>query len=432
MFRRKMMDLLLEWRAKKKKECLLVKGARQVGKTFIIREFAKRNYENVVELNFVTDPGYKEVFDGSLNMDNIIREITARNDTVRFVPGKTLLFLDEIQECGNARTALKPIAEDGRFDCIASGSMLGIAHKMVRSIPVGYERQVEMHAMDLEEFLWAMGNGEEKIAYMKEYYDSKKVVPASSNEVLLKKLREYAVVGGMPSVVGIYKETNNFGLVHAEQKRIIDSYLDDVERYAKGSDKPKVRACYLSIPEQLAKENRKFQYSLVEEGADARKYENSLEWLRDAGLIKLCRNVSEPVFPLVAYNRKNHFKVYVTDIGILNAMYGFRMKNEVYNNTLTGTAKGWYYENIIADILIKKGLTLNYFKPSEGTQEIEFLLTEEEGIIPIEVKSGNGRTASMNEFIKRFDPPYALKFISGNVGIEGKKVTLPLYMAIFL
>ena len=433
MFRRKMMDYLLEWKAKKKKnECLLVKGARQVGKTFIIREFAKQNYGNIVELNFVTDPGYKEVFDGNLNMDNIVREITARNDTVRFVPGKTLLFLDEIQECGNARTALKPIAEDGRFDCIASGSMLGIAHKAVRSVPVGYEKQIEMYAMDFEEFLWAMGNGEEKIAYMKEYYDSKKTVPASTNEVFLKKLREYAAVGGMPSVVRIYKETNNFGLVHEEQKRIIDSYLDDVERYAKDADKPKVRACYLSIPEQLAKENRKFQYSVVEEGADARKYENSLEWLRDAGLISFCRNVSEPEFPLAAYNRKNHFKVYVTDIGILNAMYGFRMKNEVYNNTLTGTAKGWFYENIIADILIKKGLTLNYFKPDEGKQEIEFLLTKEEGIIPVEVKSSNGRTVSMNEFIKRYDPPYALKFVSGNVGIDGKKVTLPLYMAIFV
>ncbi|MCL2143244.1 MAG: ATP-binding protein [Methanomassiliicoccaceae archaeon] len=373
MLRRKMTDTLSEWKARKKKECLLIKGARQVGKTFIIREFGKQNYDNTVELNFLTDPKYKEAFEGDLNMDSLIEEITLRNKKFRFVPGRTLLFLDEIQECGNARTALKPIAEDDRFDCIASGSMLGIAHKAVRSVPVGYERQVEMHAMDFEEFLWAMGNGEETMAYMKKYYDSKKTVPASTNEVLLNKLREYAAVGGMPSVVNIYLDTHNFGLVHEEQQRIIGSYLDDVERYAKDAEKPKVRACYLSIPEQLAKENRKFQYSLVEEGADARKYENSLEWLRDAGLIKFCRNVSEPVFPLPAYNMRNHFKVYATDIGILNAMYGFDMKQEVCRNTLTGTAKGWFYENILADILIKKDLPLNYFKTDESQQEIEFL-----------------------------------------------------------
>jgi predicted AAA+ superfamily ATPase len=432
MLRRKIMDDLVRWKNGKNNECLLVKGARQVGKTFIIREFAKQNYENIVELNFVTEPKYKQVFKGDLDMDTIIREITIRNDAARFVPGRTLLFLDEIQECGDARIALKPIAEDGRFDCIASGSMLGIAYRYTRSIPVGYERQMEMYSLDFEEFLWATGNGEEKIAYMKEYYDAKRIVPRDSNEMLLKKLREYAVVGGMPAVINTYLRTKNFGLVHEEQERILASYLDDIAKYAPSADKPKARDCYLSIPAQLAKENKKFRYSMVGDGSNARKYENSLEWLRDAGLIKFCYNVSTPEFPLPAYIKKNQFKVYLTDIGILNAMYGFGMKAEIYNDTLTGAAKGGFFENIVADILMKKGFPLNYFRTDGSEQEIEFLLTRTEGIIPVEVKARGGKTVSLNEFIRKYDPPYALKFTGGNVGVDGKKMTMPLYMAILL
>ena len=432
MLRRKIMDSLKEWKAKKKKECLLLKGARQVGKTFIIREFAKQSYDNIVELNLLTHPGFKEVFEGDLGMDDLIRRITLRDGSARFVPGKTLLFIDEIQECGNARTALKTIAEDGRFDCIASGSMLGIAYKEMRSVPVGYERQMEMYSLDLEEFLWALGFDDVPIGYLRGFFERTENVHESDNDAFLKRLREYAIVGGMPSVVNKYIETKNFGEVHEEQKRIIASYLDDIIKYAPTTEKPKIRACYLSIPEQLAKENKKFQYSMVEKGSTAKKFGNSLEWLRDAGLIKFCSNVSLPNFPLPAYSEADYFKVYMTDTGILNAMYGFDMKAEVYNNTLTGPVKGGIYENLIADILLKKGIPLNYYKPSEGRQEIEFLITKEGKAVPLEVKAGNGRTISLDEFIERFDPPYALKLISGNVGRNGKKITLPLYMAMFL
>jgi predicted AAA+ superfamily ATPase len=348
------------------------------------------------------------------------------------VPGKTLLFLDEIQECGDARTALKFIAEDNRFDCIASGSMLGIAYKSTRSIPVGYERQIEMFSLDFEEFLWAKGNGEAVVRYMQEDFDKKQRIDKFSNDALLQKFREYAVVGGMPSVVNIYLETSNFGEVQREQERIITSYLNDIVKYASDAEKPKIRSCYLSIPVQLAKENKKFQYSLVEKGSSARKFDNSLEWLRDAGLIEFCYNVYNPEFPLPAYTNREYFKVYLTDIGILNAMYGFDMKAGIYNNTMKGPAKGGIYENLIADVFIKKGIPLNYYKPGESQQEIEFLLTVDGEIIPVEVKAGNGKTISLDEFIKRYDPPYALKLISGNIGEQGKKLTLPLYMAMFL
>ena len=432
MLKRKIMDSLVKWKKEKKKECLLVNGARQVGKTFIIREFAKQKYENVVEINFLKKPQMKDAFKGDLEMNEIIKKISARDITAKFTEGKTLLFLDEMQECGDARTALKFIAEDNRFDCIASGSMLGIAFKGTKSIPVGYERQMEMYSLDLEEFLWAAGYDDARIGYMKEYFDNRKIIPQTINDVFNEKLKEYAIVGGMPSVVNVFIETNNFGDVHKEQQRIIASYLDDIAKYAPLPERPKVRACFLSIPAQLAKENKKFQYSVVEKGAAAKKFEGSLEWLRDAGLIKFCRNVSTPMFPLPAYDQEDYFKVYMADIGLLTAMYGFDMKAEIYGNTLKGPAKGGIYENLIADILLKKGIQLNYYKPDEGRQEIEFLLTEKGKIIPLEVKSKNGKTLSLDEFIKRFDPPYALKLILGNIGVNDKKVTMPHYMAMFI
>jgi len=432
MLRRKMMDSLIKWKIEKGKECLLVNGARQVGKTFIIREFAKQNYENVIEINFLKKPQFKDVFEGDLEMNELIKRISAIDQYAVFIEGKTLLFLDEIQECGNARTALKFIAEDNRFDCIASGSMLGIAYRSTRSIPVGYERQIEMYSLDLEEFLWASGYDVVRIGYVKEYFDNKTAIPSSINDVFTEKLREYAIVGGMPSVVNVFIETNNFGMVHEEQQRIISSYLADIAKYAPLVEKPKVRNCFLSIPAQLAKENKKFQYSVVEKGSRASTFGNSLEWLRDAGLIKFCYNVSTPTFPLPAYDQTGYFKVYMVDIGLLVAMHGFDMKNEIYNNSLKGPAKGGIYENLIADILLKKGIPLNYYKPSESKQEIEFLLTKKGNIIPLEVKSGNGRTLSLDEFIDRYDPPYALKLVSGNIGLNGNKLTMPHYMAMFL
>ena len=432
MLRRKIMDVLVKWKKEKRKECLLLTGARQVGKTFIIREFAKQNYENLIEINFIKSPQFKDVFEGDLGMNEIIKKISARDRSAKFEEGKTLLFLDEVQECGNARTALKFIAEDNRFDCIASGSMLGIAYKSTVSVPVGYERQIEMYSLDLEEFLWAIGYDEIRIGYLKEYFDNKKIIPSSISDVFAEKLKEYVLVGGMPSVVNVFIGTNNFGTVHEEQERIIASYLDDIVKYAPQTEKPKVRACFLSIPVQLAKENKKFQYSVVEKGAGAKTFEGSLEWLRDAGLIKFCYNVSMPTFPLPAYDQTGYFKIYMADIGLLTAMHGFDMKAEIYSDSLKGPAKGGIYENLIADILLKKGIPLNYYKPSESRQEVEFLLTKKGKIIPLEVKSRNGKTLSLDEFIKRFDPPYALKLVSGNIGVNEKKLTLPHYMAMFL
>jgi len=426
------MEYLVEWKNTKDKECLLVVGARQVGKTFIIREFGKQYYDNVVELNFFKHKEHRDIFSGSLNADTIISKISLLFKDIKFIPGKTLIFFDEIQDCGQARTALKFLAEDNRFDIVASGSMLGVSYKTTVSVPVGYEKKVEMYSMDFEEFLWANGMKQENINIFKEYFESKEKVDQFMNDTMLSYMREYMIVGGMPAVVKKFIETKNFAEVHKSQTQIIDSYLDDIAMYASAAIKPKARSCYLSLPKQLAKENKKFQYSIVEKNGTARKFDTSIEWLRDAGLVKLCTNVSTPLFPLAGYMNQDYFKAYATDIGILNAMYGFELKAELYNNTLKGPVKGGIYENLIADILIKKGLPLHFYKPSENRQEIEFLYTQKSNIIPIEVKAGNNPSVSLDEFIKEFKPPYGLKLIAGNSGKVDKKITLPLYMAMFL
>ena len=431
MLKRKFMNTLVEWKNTIGKKPLLVKGARQVGKTFIIREFGKANYKNVVELNFFSSVEHRNIFSGNLDANTIYSKLSLHYEGVVFDKG-TLLFLDEIQMCGQARTALKFLAEDDRCDVVASGSMLGIAYKETASIPVGYETQIEMFALDFEEYLWAKGLKDANLEIFRNHYYKRLHLDAFFNDTMLSNLREYMIVGGMPAVVSKFLETNNYSDVHEVQTSIIDSYLDDIAKYAPTAEKPKARNCYISLPKQLAKENKKFQYGVVEKKGTARKFENSIEWLRDAGLIKVCQNVSAPTFPLVAYTQPGYFKIYGTDIGILCAMFGFELKKQIFENTLSGPIKGGIYENLIADIMLKKGIPLYYYKPSESKQEIEFLYTQESNIIPIEVKSGNSQTASLNEYIKRYNPLYALKFISGNIGVSETKITLPLYMAMFL
>ncbi len=432
MLKRKFMQNLLDWKNNKNTECLLIKGARQVGKTFIVDWFARECYTSYISINFEEIPRMREIFDGDLSSEEIIKKMSLLIPDMRIIEGETLIFLDEIQACPQARTALKFMAMDSRYDVIASGSLLGIRYKEVSSIPVGYETQVEMHSLDFEEFLWAIGFQEESIGYVREYFETLKRVPEAIHSAMIKYLREYMVVGGMPSVVNRFVKTNNFQEVQLEQQRILDSYLDDIAKYATTHEKPKARSCYLAIPKQLVKEYKKFQFSVVEKGSTARKYENSLEWLRDANLIRFCFNVSAPFFPLNAYEKSNQYKIYLNDVGLLVAMYGFDMKNAILDDGLKGSVKGGIYESLIADMLTKKGYDLHYFRNERNSQEIEFLLTKEAKVIPIEVKARNGSTLSLNEILKRSEIEKGIKFISGNVGVMGKKVTLPLYMAMFL
>ena len=432
MLKRKIYDELLRWKNKKSKECLLVQGARQIGKTFIIEKLGKDNYASYIYLNFYKNPEHKEIFEGSLEPEEIYKKISLYVKDVHFVSGNTLIFLDEIQDCPNARTALKFLAIDDRYDVIASGSLLGLHYKEMASIPVGYERTMEMYSLDFEEFLWAMGKTPEAIAVLKDYFDKKEKVDNGIHEHFLMLLREYLAVGGMPEAVNVFLKTNNFQEVYQTQKKILESYREDIKHYATPVTRQKISDCYLSIPRQLAKEYTKFQYKVVSKDGSARRYENCLNWLVDAGMIKMCVNVSTPQFPLVAYEKPDQFKVYVTDIGLLTSLYGFETQTALIKDTLTGPAKGGIYENLVFDMLIKRRFSLNYFKNDKNTQEIEFLFVKDGSVIPVEVKSKNGATLSLNNFIRDYAPPYAYKLVSGNLGVSDTKITLPLYMAMFL
>ena len=432
MLKRKFYSFLEEWKKSKKKECLLVKGARQIGKSFIIRRFGMDKYKCFIEINFEERPELKNIFDGNLDVNNLIRKISLHLENVSFTPGETLIFLDEIQSCPQARTSLKFWAEDARFDVIASGSLLGINYKEVSSFPVGYEWQVEMHSLDFEEFLWARGVPDEIIVDLKKHFDERLPVEKSVNDKMESFMREFMVIGGMPAVVNVFLETNNYGEVHKMQMMILDAYLNDIAKYAPTKDKPKARNCYLSIPRQLSKENTKFVYGLVEKGGTARKYANSLDWLRDSNIVRYCYNVVPPTFPLVAYVRQEQFRIYANDIGLLVAMFGFEMKAAIVNDTLVGAIKGGIYENLIADFLLKKNIPLFYFKRDDSSSEIEFLLEKESSVVPIEVKSNKGSTSSLDSLLKKEDVKIGYKIMNCNLGKNGKKITMPHYMAMFL
>lgn len=439
MLKRKMYDTLLEWKKNKNRECLLLKGARQVGKTYLVREFGKNEYESFVEINFHEHKSLKVIFDGDKSAEEIYKRLTANIPGVKLIPGKTLIFLDEIQKCAGARTALKFLAEDGRFDIIASGSLLGLSYgkdddsdvEPVESIPVGYEKAVMMYSLDFEEFLWAYGYSRETIDYLKSFYTSKEKVPPEIHEKFESLLREYLVVGGMPEVVANFAQFKDFTKVQELQDKILSSYADDISQHAKGAEKIKVRQCYDSIPRQLARENKKFKYSEVERKATARKFGDSVQWICDANMAHICYNTATPMLPLNAYEKDNEFKLYIADTGLLLAMFGFATKQALLNGNLKGFAKGGIYENFVAETLVKNGYPLHYYKKGD-TSELEFIIEKDGEVIPIEVKAGNAATKSLDSFITEFSPSFAIKLISGNVGTSDKKISIPHFLAMFI
>ena len=434
MLKRKIYGNLLEWKNSRKaeqiKKCLLIKGARQVGKSFIVKEFGRNEYQSFLCIDFYREPALKSVFDGDLTSEEILKRITANIQNFRLVPGDTLIFLDEIQRCGNARTAIKFLAEDMRFDVISSGSLMGLTYgedddddvEVPESVPVGYESQITMYSLDFEEFLWAYGYDETAISVLRSYYESGETVPESIHNKFESLFREFMVVGGMPEAVADFAVNKDFNRVNKIQNDIISEYKDDISKHARGKEKQYVRMCYDAVPKQLAKELKKFQYTSVERGQNRRKYGGSVQWLKDSEIVNACYNISEPYLPLMANAREDQFKLYINDTGLLCCMYGFETKLAVLNDTIKGNARGGLYENVIAECLLKRGYVLYYFKP-DSEHEIEFL---------IEVKAGNNSTPSLNDFINRFTPSVAYKLIGGRNGISGAKTTLPHYFVMFI
>lgn len=443
MLRRKIYDQLLSWKTKKHekgmKECLLIKGARQVGKSYIVEQFGKENYESFVSINFITQPELKKAFEGNKSPERICSNLSILLPDIRLIPGKTLIFLDEIQNCGDARTAIKFLASDPRYDFIASGSLLGLEYgedgdegvEVPESIPVGYESEIIMYPLDFEEYLWAKGYGEEQINQLKGYFDKKERVPDPINEKMESLFREYIVVGGMPEVVATFVEHSDFNEAFLVQDKILSDYRNDISKHAKGQEKLKVNACYESVPKQLSRELKRFQYSLVEKKQTSRKYGGSVKWLKDSSLVNACYNISEPEIPLLAYEKEDQFKLYLNDTGLLTELYGRETKVAVFNNTIKGNGKGAIYENVISQLLTSKGYKLHYYRPDDE-HELEFIIEKEGEVRPLEVKAGNTASPSLNDFIARFKPYLAYKVVKGNIGLTDSKFTMPHYMAMFL
>lgn len=434
--KRKFYDYLVAWKSRKRQECLLVNGARQIGKTYIIEKFGRENYESFIELNFALRPELRSVFEGDLGVREICERLTAIMGDVRLLPGATLIFLDEIQDCPNARTAFKSFALDGRYDVIASGSLLGIKYKKEklrktpRSIPVGFERQVTMHSLSFEEYLEAKGFGGDALQILRRAFKSGEIVPEAINERFHRLLREYAVVGGMPAVVSAFMDNGHYGEVQELQEALVKDYIADIHKYADKTDIPKVEKCFQAIPRILAKENRKFKYAEVEDRGTARKYLSSVEWLKAAHIATMAECVNVALPGLAGYVKDEWFKLYLSDIGLLCSMYGAALKREILAGTLKGGIKGGIYENLVAGMLERKGFPVRYYR-NDG-DEIEFVIETTDGVVPVEVKATNGGTVSLDRLISKGDVAYGVKLTGGNVGMSGKKRTLPHYMTMFL
>ncbi len=439
MLERKIYQKLLDWKNNHSKTTLMIQGARQVGKTFAVRAFGRKEYASFVEINFIRNPELKSIFSKGLDAETIYKNLTLQIKGVNLVPKDTLIFLDEIQACGNARTSLKFLAEDGKYDIITSGSLLGLTYgedadenvEEPVSVPTGYEDFITMHSLDFEEFLWAEGYGKEACLALKAYFEGNDPIPQEINDKFEGLFREFIVVGGMPEVVADYSINHDFNRVAKIQNDILENYRFDIAKHAKGVEKVKVRKCYDAVPKQLAKPLTKFQFSTVENGQTRKKYGGSIQWLKDSNLVNPCYNVTEPYLPLMANAIDEQFKLYVNDTGLLCAMYGFEVKKAILLNTIQGNAKGGIYENIIAECLTKNGYKLYYYKP-DNEHELEFLIEKDGGVVPIEVKAGNTSTVSLNNYVEEYKPSIAYKLANSNIGYKDGKKTLPHYMVMFI
>ncbi len=444
MLRRKIETYLADWRKTEGRKPLVIKGVRQCGKTFIVKKFAKENYRNVVYLNFILDPDKKTAFAGNLDVDTIILNLSALMPGARFIAGSTCIIFDEIQDCKEARTALKSFHLDGRFDVIATGSLLGVKgygksknenreEETSDSVPVGYETIVEMYPLDFEEFLWANKVAPQVIDTVKACFEAETAVPAGIHKAMMDLLYRYVIVGGLPEVVNCFLETKNIDLIYKTQRTLLAEYKEDMVKYADDSDKPRIRECFDSIPKQLAKENKKFQYSVVKKGGRASQYSGSLQWLEDAGIVGRCYNTTITELPLGGNAIEDCFKVYTSDIGMLMGMLDYGTQADILKGDLLGY-KGAIFENLIADFLCKSGQSLYYFHKDSGL-ELDFLVRFNGECTPIEVKSKTGRAKSMTTVLKNkqvYHVNNAIKLGQYNVGREGDVLTIPLYMGFLI
>lgn len=433
--KRKIDSFLVSWKENPERKPLIIKGARQVGKTKSILTFASSHYDSVVSINFAEDPIYKQIIENGYSTDAVIKNISRINADAKFVDGKTLIFFDEIQEFPDITTTLKFFSLDGRFDIICSGSLLGIHYKEISSISVGYKTEVEMRSLDFEEFLWALGYDDsikdDILEHMRSFTPFSPAVLKIYNDLFL----DYCIVGGMPNVVYDFVNKKTFENTLDLQRQIVIGYEADIRKYASGLDKARVANVFRSVPFQLGKENKKFQISKVRSGAKFKDYRGSLEWLEDAGIVNVSRALQTPNLPLKGNVVEDCCILYYADNGLLLSQLDDDAQMDFRQNKNLDVYKGGLFESIIGEALVKSGYELRYFKKESSTLQEEFFVRHKDDLVPIEVKAGNNNSKSLSTLIKSSDYKeirFGIKIVRGNIGFSSNICTFPHFCAFLI
>ena len=431
-FKRKIDDFLQEWKADAKHKPLIIKGARQIGKTESILHFAKQNYKSIVYINFALEKKFMQILADGYDVESVTRNITLADPSIQFIPKESIILFDEIQENPDVATSLKSFHRDGNYDVICSGSMLGINYKRIHSNSVGSKTDYEMFSMDFEEFLWAKGYSEEQVNSIFSHMLENK--PFNENELSIFKelFLTYSVLGGMPDVVKQYLETGTFSGTLDLQNQIRLDYEEDVRKYAEGLDQTKIISVYRSIPAQLAKENKKFQFNKVAKNARSREYSGCIDWLKDAGIIMECNCLQFPELPLKGNIEESKYKLYYMDTGLLISSLDEEAQEDLRVNKNLGVYKGALYENFVAEAFVKQGLGLYYYKKENASLEEDFFVRTQNALVPVEVKANSNQSKALSALIsnKRYqDISFGIKLGDVNVGYANQIYTFPYFCA---
>ena len=433
--KRKIDDYLIKWKKSSNKLPLIVKGARQIGKTNAIRNFGVNNYKTFIEINFALQPQFKTIFEEGFEVDNIIKNITLKIPELELNENDTLIFFDEMQECVSTATSLKAFKEDGRYDVICSGSLMGINYNEIESNSVGNKEDYIMRSLDFEEFLWAKGYQKEQIEDLYNHMINIKPLSNMQYDVMMTNFKDYMIIGGMPAIVSRFIENKNFSGILKMQQQILLDYEEDITKYAGGLDKTKILNCYRKIPVFLGNENKKFQISKIADGARNREYVGVIDWLSNAGIVNVCYAMEQANLPLKGNYNPDNYRLYFADTGLLIGSLDEEVQDDLRNNENMNTYKGALYENIVSDMLVKEGYNLYFYKNDSKKIEMDFMLRDTNSLIPVEVKANNNATISLNNLINNElykDIKYGIKLCNKNIGFNGKFYTFPYFLTFLL
>ena len=433
--KRKIDKYLIEWKNSSNKLPLIIKGARQIGKTNAIRNFGKNNYKTFIEINFALQPQFKTIFEEGFEVNNIIKNITLKMPEVELNEHNTLIFLDEMQECVSTLASLKAFREDGRYDIICSGSLMGINYNEIESNSVGNKEDYIMRSLDFEEFLWAKGYSNEQIDDLYKHMQELKPLSNMQYDVMMANFKDYMIVGGMPAIVSRFIENKNFSGILKMQQQILLDYEEDITKYAGGLDKTKILNFYRKIPVFLGNENKNFQISKIADGARNIEYVGVVEWLANAGIVNISYAMEQASLPLKGNYNPDNYRLYFADTGLLIGSLDEEVQDDLRNNENMNTYKGALYENIVSDMLVKEGYDLYFYRDDSKKIEMDFMVRDKNSLIPIEVKANDNATISLNNLINSNlykDIKYGIKLCNKNIGFNGKFYTFPYFLTFLL